>query len=229
MVEKFGIRYAIRDVRNNYGIYEIFASVGDGEKTYESIGLAKEAFYSLIQERTESSKERLENKRIIYEKKVYAPGILNFLGTISGNKKKNLNMLDADLKEIESDRLKAIAMIEENKIEKLNENEIYNVEFPDLKKGDIIYLSVHKTNQVERGIYEIVINRINRHYGRFQFEGNIFREGSLKEYVRGFSDENGLRNDYTYHRFFLTREEAKSYYNNEIDKEVKELISFKIN
>lgn len=228
MVEKFGIKYGISEYYKHIGIYEVFGSVGDVEETYKTEEEAKEAFLARIQNRYENTKYRLENKRDAYEK-IFSSIFLNALWTITGRKKRALDDLEKDLVLNENDKAKWLLDIEKNKIDRLDESKNYKVEYPELKKGSVIYLSLHRPNQIDRGIYEVEISKVDRHNGRFRFEGNVLKDGMDDVYIRGFSDENGLRNDHTYHRFFLTREEAKFYYNNEINKEVNELLSFKIN
>lgn len=225
MLEKFGIKYAINLA--DFSVYEVFGSVGNYEQLFEDEVKAKEVLFSIIDSKYKEGIERLEFKRELYEKKIFAPGILNILGTISGKKTKVFEFLAEDIKEVNDVRLERIKNIETKPIERLDKNISYQVEYPELKQGDYLYLSLHRSNGLSKGIYKIEIRKISRYERSFRFEGNVLNDKHTP--IIGFSDEDGLRNHLTHYKFFLTEQEAKDYYNNQIDKEIKELLNSKIN
>lgn len=224
MLEKFGIKYAI--ALEDYSVYEVFGSVGNYEQYFESESDAKQAALALIDSKYQQSMERLEFKKELYEKKIFAPGLLNILGLISGKKTKAFEYLAQDIKQVNDERFEHIKNVETKSINRLDKDISYQVEYPDLKQGDHLYLSLHKSNALDKGIYKVEIKKISRYETSFRFEGYVLNDRHTP--IIGFNDEDGLRNHLTYYKFFVTEKEAKDYYNEQIDKEIDELLKSKI-
>ena len=232
MVEKFGLGYTYHTDFNDPNkviVSQIFKGVGDSiNGEYET---KEQAFDAYIKKKKEARENEIRNLESVLSQLSFFSKIFNRTNIKNAKEKlekwKTTSISAADIK---------IAH------KQISENSICEIDMPELKIGDKVFVAVTSQNVVEEGVYEQEINRmsyylspnsINQKYDSDEqvekFSLGITYEVSTKDNTLSnnlskkmdIETETELHNGYTYHHTFCDKEKAIAFFNKKMLEKVE--------
>lgn len=223
MKNKFGTIFIV-NILNENNIEEHYNT---DYLPYETYLTKEEASQSFIDKANICYKQEIEKtKKIvsIYDKK---SKISKLLSIIIGRTKdyKEYLVAKASIENAEKKLRESIDKIESAKIKYLDVSKTYEIEYPDLKITDIIYLVVLEKNLLEEGfyegeIYDIKYSLVNDNQVKFTgaFKVNIDGE---EESLQLNTESNGkLRDGYMHHLIFCNKNDARKLYQDKMNEKL---------
>ena len=221
MKEKFGASFIINVLEKNK-IEEMFNTDYCPYKKYDSV---EEAKIAVVNQKTDILKKE-ENKIVElldnYKSLPFASKIYSFFF------RSGYNLHSLALKSLEIKKKKTIEEI--NTIQNksaiyLDTKKTYDIEFPDLKVNDEIFLVVENNNVIEVGLYKGKITDlkyclINDNQVKISGLFSVSYNGEEKHFTLKTEQDHKLSDGFIYHTFFFDEKEAKKYLDESINKKI---------
>lgn len=211
MKEKFGTVFVINALKG-FAVEEHYHT---GYFPYEAFLTAEEAaenFRGKALERYREETENAEREITTYKSK---PVILRLLSW--GASRQDYVVAKGMIEEADRRLKKKLANVESGAVSYLDKEKTYEIEYPELKVGDKVYLVVLEKNLLEEGLYTGEIFDIKYSlvdYNKVKFTGAFsLGLGEEREELQLNTDNEGrLRNGYMNHEVFLDEAEARERY-----------------
>lgn len=232
MVEKFGLGYTYNTDFNDPNkviVSQIFKGVGDSiNGEYET---KEQAFNAYIKKKKDAREKEIENLESVLSRLSVFYKIFN---------KTNVKNAKEKLEKLKTTSVNATELQIIHK--QLSKKAICEIDTPELKVGDIVFVAVTSKNVVEEGVYEQEVNKIsyylspnsiNQKYDSDEqvekFSLDITYEVSTKDNalsnnLRAKMDietETEFHNGYTYHHTFCDKEKAIAFFNQKMLEKVE--------
>ncbi|MDI6976539.1 hypothetical protein [Serratia sp. Se-RSBMAAmG] len=211
MKAKFGTVFVINALkdfaveehyRTGYFPYEAFLTAEEAAEDFRGKALVR------YREETESA----EREVAAYESK---PVILRLLSW--GARRQDYVVAKGMIEEADRRLKKKLANVESGAVSYLDKEKTYEIEYPELKVGDKVYLVVLEKNLLEEGLYTGEIFDIKYSlvdYNKVKFTGAFsLGLGEEREELQLNTDSDGrLKDEYMHHEVFLDKAEARERY-----------------
>lgn len=211
MKAKFGTVFVINALKG-FAVEEHYHT---GYFPYEAFLTAEEAaedFRGKALERYREETESAEREIAVYESR---PVILRLLSW--GARRQDYVVARGMIEEADRRLRKKLANVESGAVNYLDKEKTYEIEYPELKVGDKVYLVVLEKNLLEEGLYTGEIFDIKYSlvdYNKVKFTGAFsLGLGEDREELQLNTDNEGrLRDGYMNHEVFLDEAEARACY-----------------
>lgn len=228
MKARFGTIFVINVLKNGR-VEEHFDMDYSPYEKYENAESAKLKAISDVEDAQNKEENRITDLLKDYEDLPFFTKIHKFLFH-SGYKAHKV--AKEVLEKKRKDALQKIEDIRNSKVTLLDTNKTYEIEFPDIKLGDKIFLVVEEANFVEAGFYEgkvVEVKNTIYNNNEVKFIGTFsIVSGDAEKHLNLNVGSNGeLRDGYSCHSIFLNEQEAKAF-SNKVMKEKADFYSSKI-
>lgn len=211
MKEKFGTVFVINALKG-FAVEEHYHT---GYFPYEAFLTAEEAaedFRGKALERYREETENAEREVAAYESK---PVILRLLSW--GARRQDYVVAKGMIEEADRRLRKKLAHVESGTVSYLDKEKTYEIEYPELKVGDKVYLVVLEKNLLEEGLYtgeifDIKYSLVNGNKVRFTGAFRLDVGGEREELQLNTDNDGGLSDGCMYHEVFLDEAEARACY-----------------
>lgn len=228
MKAKFGTVFVINVLKNGR-IEEHFDMDYFPYEKYYSVVTAKTKAILEVAKNLQKEEDRINDLLKDYENLPFFKKVHAFLFR-SGHKAHKVAKEVIENKR--SEAMKKIEEIQATEETLLDPTKTYEIEYPDIKLGDKIFLVVENDNLVKAGFYEGQIIEVkhtiyNENQVKLVCVCSIISNGTEKQLYLNVNDDGELRDGYSYHSVFLNEEQAKAF-SNKVMKEKADFYSSKI-
>lgn len=211
MKAKFGTVFVINALKG-FAVEEHYHT---GYFPYEAFLTPEEAaedFRGKALERYREETESAEREIAAYESK---PVILRLLSW--GARRQDYVVAKGMIEEADRRLRKKLANVESGAVSYLDKDKTYEIEYPELKVGDKVYLVVLEKNLLEEGLYtgeifDIKYSLVNGDKVRFTGAFSLDVGGEREELQLNTDNEGRLSDGCMYHEVFLDEAEARACY-----------------
>lgn len=232
MVEKFGLGYTYNTDFNDPNkviVSQIFRGVGDSiNGEYET---KEQAFDAYIKKKKNAREQEIENLESVLSRLSVFYKIFN---------RTNVKNAREKLEKLKTTSVNATELQITHK--QISENAVCEVNMPELKVGDKVFVAVTSQNVVEEGVYEQEVNKISYYLSPNSFNQKYDSDEEVEKFSLGITYEvstkdnvlsNNLRekmdietdtefhNGYTYHHTFCDKEKAIAFFNKKMLEKVE--------
>lgn len=243
MKEKFGIRYISDSNYYSEYIIEVFGT-NNNQASFETVQEVREKLKEDAEKKALTEQNRIDNIKNHFDSRKLSV-LYKVLSFLKNSAKKVENVYKEKTLEIFKEKSERLSYIDNMKVQYLDKNKMYEVAYPNIKNGDLIFVAVSKKNHLDIGVHSLALRDVSRYHDRFSAKA-MFKEESLKELNKesDFEDEEDdvaenyclriegveeeLSTGYSFHKVFFNKEDAENYLNEELDKQIAILENHKI-
>ena len=211
MKEKFGTVFVINALKG-FAVEEHYHT---GYFPYEAFSTPEEAIQDFRDKALERYREEIESAErevSAYEGK---PVILRLLSW--GASRRDYVVAKGMIEEADRRLKKKLANVESGAVSYLDKEKTYEIEYPELKVGDKVYLVVLEKNLLEEGLYtgeifDIKYSLVDDNKAKFTGAFSLGLGEEREELQLNTDNDGGLSDGCMYHEVFLDEAEARERY-----------------